>query len=447
MNRLPRWSVGLIAFTIALVLWAVLFVRANPTNSQTKSGVLVVRNLASNLAIVDETGRRLTTFPIIKAQIYAAQSAFDQLPTEGLTFYVDATGLGAGVHELPVRLEWLPEWGYYRSEINEDQHVVTMRFEEVISKSFVPQIETIGMSSDTYYDRSVQLADSTAEVSVAGPQTLINQVEGVRLRFAYNASQMTSNESIIVVPINSQGEQVFGVDTTPSQVEVVVRVAPKFGVRSVVVKPNLIGIVAPGYEITSVIVDPAVVSIQGDVQLISDTTVIDTGAVPVAGESETITRTAQLLLNNVFLVDKSNTTVQVRVEISPIERNARMRLILPIEVRDVPEGFVLQADPGVYVVDVVVEPEALRRNTVGLIQAYVSVGEWDPAQPARQVQVVLPANVRRESELRFVNVLQIAPPIVVPEETAVPTTEPAATDGDGTAVVDAPIPTPNINDN
>ncbi len=436
MNRLPRWSVGLIAFAISLGLWAVLFVRANPTNSQNKSGTLVIKNLASNLAVVDETGRRQTSFPVIDAQIYAAQSAFVQLPAEGLTFYVDVADKGAGMHELPVQLEWLPEWGYYRADINEGQRVVTLRLEEVISKGFAPQIETIGMSSDNYYNRSVRLADPSTEVTISGPQTLVNQVQGVRLRFAYNSSQMGSNESVNVVPINMQGEQVFGVDSEPAQVDVVVSVEPKFGVRSVVVKPNLAGVVASGYEIRSIVADPAVVSIQGDVQLISDTMVIDTEAVLVAGATETVTRTVQLLLNNVFLVEKNNTSVQVQVEIAPIQRNTRMRLALPIEVRDVPEGLVLQANPGVYVMDVIVEPEALRRNSVGLIQAYVSVGEWDMAQPARQVQVVLPANIQREGDLTFVTMQQLVPPPI--EETMVTDPTQVASEDDvttGTPVV------------
>lgn len=420
MNRLPKWGVFLIAFAISIGLWAVLFVRVNPTNSQTKSGTLVVKNLASNLAIVDETGRRQTALPIIEGRIFAAQSAFSQLPVEGVTFYVDAAEKGAGTHELPVQLEWLPEWGYYRAEIDADKQNVTLRLEEVISKAFTPNIETTGMSSDNYYNRSVQLSDASTEVTISGPQSLVNQVQGVRLRFAYNSSQLSSNESVNVVPINAQGEQVFGVDVDPAQVAVVVQVEPKFGVRSVVVRPKLEGVVASGYEITSIVADPAIVAIQGDVQLISDTTVIDTGPISVVGASESFTRTVQLVVNNVFLVEKDNSSAQVRVEIAPIERNTRMRIALPIEVRDVPEGFVLQVNPAVYFIDIVVEPQALRRNVIGFIQAYVSVGEWDAAQPVRQVQVVLPENVRRESELIQVNLVQVAPPLPISDETAVP---------------------------
>jgi hypothetical protein len=140
MNRLPQWALGIIAFAISLSLWAFLFVRANPTNSQLKSGVLVIKNLASNLVVIDETGRRQTTFPVIEAQIFAAQSAFSQLPAAGLTFYVDVADKGPGEYELPVQVEWLPEWGYFRSEIRAEQQVVTIRLEEVISKRFTPEI-------------------------------------------------------------------------------------------------------------------------------------------------------------------------------------------------------------------------------------------------------------------------------------------------------------------
>lgn len=416
MNRLPRWGVILIAFAISLSLWAFLFVRSNPTNSQVKSGTLVVKNLATNLVVVDETGRRQTAFPVIEAQIFAAQSAFGLLPAAGLTFYVDVAGKGPGEYELPVQVDWRPEWGYFRSEIRAEQQVVTVRLEEVISKVFIPEIETTGLSSDAVYNRSSALADPATEVVVSGPQTLVNQVEGARLRFAYNASQMGSTESIFVVPVNAQGEQVFGVESTPSQVDVVVSVEPKLGIRSVVIKPNVIGVVGSGYEITSIVADPPTVAIQGDVQTISNTTAIDTDAIFVTGLSQTITQTVALKLNNVSLVDTTNTTAQVRVEIAPIERNTRMRLLVPVEVRDVPEGFVFVTDPTVYVLDVIIEPEALRRNSIGLVQAFVSVGEWDSAQPGRQVEVVLPANIRRESELAFVNLQQIAPPLATPAE-------------------------------
>lgn len=424
MNRLPRWGVILIAFAISLSLWAFLFVRSNPTNSQVKSGVLTVKNLAPNLVVVDETGRRQTVFPVIEAQIFAAQSAFGLLPAAGLTFYVDVAGKGPGVYELPVQVDWLPEWGYFRSEIRAEQQIVTVHLEEVINKVFVPEIETTGLSSDAVYNRSSALADPAIEVVVSGPQTLVNQVEGVRLRFAYNASQMGSTESILVVPVNAQGEQVFGVESTPSQVDVVVSVEPKFGIRSVVIKPNVVGVIASGYEITSIVADPPTVAIQGDVQTISDTTAIDTDAIFVTGLSQTITQTVALKLNNVSLVDAANTEAQVRIEIAPIERNTRMRLLVPIEIRDVPEGFVFVTLPTVYVLDVIIEPEALRRNSIGLVQAFVSVGEWDSAQPGRQVQVVLPANIRRESELTGVNLQQIAPPVETPE---VPVGEETAT--------------------
>lgn len=442
MNRLPRWGLVLIAFVISLSLWAFLFVRANPTNSQVKSGVLVVKNLASNLVVIDETGRRQTTFPVIEAQIFAAQSAFGQLPAAGLTFYVDVADKGPGEYELPVQVDWRPEWGYFRSEIRSEQQVVTIRLEEVISKVFVPEIETTGISSDAVYNRSSILANPATEVTITGPQTLVNQVDGVRLRFAYSASQMGSTESIIVVPVNIQGEQVFGVDATPQQVDVVVSVEPKLGIRSVVIAPKVVGVVASGYEITSIEADPLTVAIQGDVQTISDTLAIDTDAIDVNGLSQTITKTVALKLNNVSLVDAKNTTARVRVDVVPIERDTRMRLLVPIDVRDVPEGYVLTAEPTVYVLDVLIEPEALRRNAIGLVQAFISIGEWDITQPARQVQVLLPANIRRESELTFVNVQQISPPIAtpevpLPEEQTVVEGEPEVT----TTVAGTPTPT------
>lgn len=460
MNRLPRWSVIVIAFAISLSLWAFLFVRANPTNSQSKSGILVVKNLAPNLVVVDETGRRQTTFPVIEAQIFAAQSAFGQLPAAGLTFYVDVADKGPGEYELPVQVDWRPEWGYFRAEIRTEQQVITVRLEEVISKVFAPEIETTGLSSDAVYNRSSVLVDPTTEVVVSGPQTLVNQVEGVRLRFAYNASQMGSTESILVVPVNAQGEQVFGVESTPAQVDVVIRVEPKFGIRSVVIKPNVIGAVASGYEITGIVADPPTVAIQGDVQTISNTTAIDTDTIFVTGLSQTLTQTVALKLNNVSLVDAANTQAQVRIDIAPIERNTRMRLLVPIEIRDVPEGFVFVTQPAVYVLDVLIEPEALRRNSIGLVQAFVSVGEWDITQPGRQVQVLLPINIRRESELTFVDLQQVVPALAtteVPlaEETATAESAPELTATATVTVVSTAIPTvvpvmtptPTLSDN
>ena len=444
MNQIPRWGVILIAFAISLSLWAFLFVRSNPTNSQTKSGILVVKNLATNLVVVDETGRRQTTFPVIEAKIFAAQSAFGQLPAAGLTFYVDVAGKGPGEYALPVYVDWQPEWGYFRSEIRAEQQVVTVRLEEIISKVFVPEIETTGLSSDAVYNRSSALADPAAEVTVSGPQTLVNQVEDVRLRFAYNASQMGSTESIFVVPVNTQSEQVCGVDVTPSQVDVVISVEPKLGIRSVVIKPNLIGVVAPGYEITSISANPATVAIQGDVQTISNTVGIDTDAIFVTGLSQTFTQTVQLKLNNVSLVDAANTTSQVRVDIAPIERPMRMRLIVPIEIRDVPEGFVFVAEPGVYVLDALIDPEALRRNTIGLVQAFVSVGAWDSTLPGRQVQVLLPANIRRESELTFVNVRQIASPLITPEPPLIEETATVDVEAEATATIVVATATPTV---
>jgi hypothetical protein len=206
--------------------------------------------------------------------------------------------------------------------------------------------------------------------------------------------------------------------------------------------------VAPGYEITSIIAEPATVAIQGDVQTISNTVGIDTDAIFVTGLSQTFTQTVQLKLNNVSLVDAANTTSQVRVDIAPIERPMRMRLIVPIEIRDVPEGFVFVAEPGVYVLDALIDPEALRRNTIGLVQAFVSVGAWDSTLPGRQVQVLLPANIRRESELSFVNVRQIASPLITPEpplieETATVDVE-AEAEAEATATIVVATATPTV---
>jgi hypothetical protein len=222
----------------------------------------------------------------------------------------------------------------------------------------------------------------------------------------------------------------------------VVSVEPKLGIRSVVIAPNLTGVVASGYEITSVRASPPTVAIQGDVQTISNTLSIDTGAIDVDGLNQTITQSVALELNNVSLVDAKNTRAQVTVEIAPISRNTRMRLLVPIEVRDVPEGFVFVTEPAIYVLDVLVEPEALRRNSIGLVQAFISVGEWDSTQPGRQVEVLLPANIRRESALVFVNLRQIAPPVAtpetpIPEETAIVDGSPEVT----ATVVGTPVPT------
>jgi len=342
VKQAARWLIGnlpliLMSLILAALAWFVALEQADPTveRAYPQPVSISVTEPGEDLLIVGTFDKR------VQVTLRTTQSVWDSLEPQDFQVKADLTGLGPGVHEVPVQVTLDKE----PSEILEiDPDTVELELDSRGSRIVSAGIDVKGEPAVGYVARSkiVQPRD----VTVKGPTSYVTRVVEAFATLSIEGAQESVVETLSVRPQDSEGEYVPYVSLTPDAVDVRIPIEPSGYHSTLAVKAVLTGEVASGYRITDISIDPPTVTIFGNPADLAalEEGFIETKPVNVAGaQQDVVVQPGLGVPPKVTVVPGQQVQVQVRIEAI---QSSRTVTSTP-EIQGLEPGFAVTLSPDV----------------------------------------------------------------------------------------------------
>ena len=252
--RALRWlgrnlSAFILAFVLAIAVWISAVTAADPNLERVYIIPIQVLGQEADTEIISEIPERM------QLTLYAPRSNLDQIGNDEnpLSAWIDLSGLGEGIHQVPVQYQ-IPENIRPIREISATPIQIEITIEALITKT-IPIIREInGEPALGYQAETPQW--SAVETTIFGKSSLVNQVEYTEAVLDISGATETIENSIVLLPRDSDGKFVQGLELNPDRVTVIQPITLKGGYRNMVIKVVTTGQVADGYRQTHITVTP-----------------------------------------------------------------------------------------------------------------------------------------------------------------------------------------------
>ncbi len=377
------WSNWLLAFLLAVMVWMVAEVQANPNRTQRYPFPvpLEVRHLAPGLDVSSPLPKSVEIY------LRAPQSVWDTIiSTRNVRAYIDLEGLGPGTYTVPVQVE-VPAHPVRIVDYNPREVEVTL--EEYISKEIPVTIEIQGDPATGY--RFLPMKVTPPKVTVKGPKHLVEQVDAVKTRLYVQDLRSTLERWLSLQAYDAQGRPVEGVVLEPKQVYVVLPVEQLGGYREVSVRVHLKGQPAPGYYVSNIEAVPQVVTLFSPDQskILEIPGFVETEPVDITGITDDLEVWASLVLPEGVQVVGDN-KVLVRISVKAIESSIQMEL--QVEVVGLKPDYVAEVSPKTVTVTLLGPVHIMKNLRPESVRAFVDVSDKAPGayEEAVQIEILLP---------------------------------------------------------
>ena len=308
-------AVKILSIILAFILW--LYIAGDTTGAPgfdlTRDfirGVTVeTYNLAGNLEIADMVEE-------VDVAVQGPSERLVGLTPDDLEIYVDLGELRGGEHQVKVRGN--APYGVEIENIYPSQIQVTI--DEIITRQMevTPQLE--GEPVEGYVISDVQVEPES--ILLEGASRILVNVE--ELWAVVNISELEEDSDLTVPlkPVDDTGEEITGIEITPSEVEVFVSVdylekEVPFE-KEVPVEVNIEGELPEGLEIKSIEVEPERVVLLGDEELLDEVNKVKTAVLDLSDKEETFSQEIELeVLQGTSLEIEPRASVMV--VIGPVE--------------------------------------------------------------------------------------------------------------------------------
>lgn len=340
-----NFSTALLALLLALVSWLAAVYEKAPPRTDVLSGVpLKVTNLGEGLIISSEVPNE------VKLQLRALSTTWQQLSATAFDANLDLTGLGAGEHDVPIKVS-IPDQSVILLEVQPEQ--VTVLLQQTESRRVHVRVKVVDEESIPLGYVSRVPTVSPDQITVSGPSSTVAQVAEAVIEVSLKNARETVIKQETPSLIDAQGNRVQGLGIAPGSVTVTVQIERQVGYRDVTVRAVTEGAPAAGYWISNITVEPSLVTVYGQQSVIEGLPgYVDTQSIDVQGATRDVIRRVALTLPAEVLVlgdgaGKEGILVQVTIE--PLLGGQTMRRELTI--KNLRSG--LSATPSLTHVDVI----------------------------------------------------------------------------------------------
>jgi len=328
----------LLAFILALAVWAIAVTASDPTEERVYPRPIEVE-------IIGQSPSLMMTSDIhdqITLTLSAPHSIWDRLINDNIPVraIVDLSGLGAGIHELPIQIQV----GISPVRVlSYSPQALSITLESLSSKNFPINLVIRNDPAIGFQAGTPQMNHITATVS--GPESLVSRVKEVSATLDINQAHENINRTVAVQAMDANEVAVNGITITPDSVVVTDQITQRGGYRNVVVKAVLVGQIAAGYRLTNITVSPPAVTVFS-----TDPTLVDklpgyveTTPINLNGTQDGLDLTLGLNLPNGVQV-VGDQSIQVQVGVAAIEGSLSITRLI-VNLVGLTEGLNAQVSP------------------------------------------------------------------------------------------------------
>ncbi len=312
LRRLAHnWPAKLLSLLAALLVWFV--VSAGQQRAGTFPGgiPLAIENVPDGFVAISDVAD-------VQVTLLADRVLWQRFTADQFTASVSASGLAAGVADLPITVGTQLS-GVEITKIEPER--VLVRLEPVEEKVVPITVRIDGQAADGFAPG--EAVAEPALVTLRGPKSQLDHIETVTgtLRLA---GQRREFEEVVPVSALVAGQPIDQVTVRPEQVKVRVPIARAGNVKTVGVSVATSGALPSGFVITSLLVKPSVVTITGETSAVAATSTVSTEPIDLTDIRQTTEVTVPLHLpSGVKLIDDiaGEAAVTIRLEEAIVTRS------------------------------------------------------------------------------------------------------------------------------
>lgn len=299
--------------------------------------------------------------------------------------YVDLTGLGKGVHQVPVKYRGFPS----DVEVEIKPSTIEVTLEEKQRKEMVVTPEIVGKPKEGY-----TLGDpivNPLKVHVKASESQLEMVAFVKgfIKVDGATSNVKKPVALKVVDVNGN---IVDVEVEPAVAEITVPITHPF--VTVPLQLNLVGHPPEGYAVLEIESSAETVSLFGPKEKIEDLELYKGPEINLS--SLTKTQTFDLKLPNPYgLTEISPSSIKVTVKIVPSEKMEVKGV--PIEIKGVTDGYkasIIQPVDGKLTLVLEGAPDRLKGITIEDIQANVILSGLPEGVHEVPLEMILPEYIK-----------------------------------------------------
>lgn len=412
MKPVVRWLLGnlplmFMALLLAVLAWVLALEQADSTVVRTYPEPVPVSTggLDEELLVVGSFDAR------VQVRLQTTQSVWETLEVEDFEATADLSGLGRGVHQVPVevRLDREPA-----TILDIEPEMVEVELDAAATSIVPVRVETEGEPAVGYVVRQ-RMIDPT-DVTVQGPSSYVTRVVEGFATVSIDGAAVSVEEMLSIRPRSEEGDRVPFVSLTPEEVDVFITIEPSGYHSTLAVKAVLTGEVASGYRITDISIEPPTVTVFGDPADLAalEEGFIETRPINVSGAQEDLTvRPGLGVPPKVTVVPGQQ--VRVRVSIQAIESS--LTVTSTPEVQGLEPGLTATLSPDV--VQVVLNGPLPRLEALEPDDVRVVLDLFGLSTGTHQIdpEVIVPEEITAQSVIPATIQVRISD---TPLETAVP---------------------------
>lgn len=404
----------LLSVVLAVLLWFYVTSLENPAQITTfRALTLDVRGIASNLKVISAPST-------VDISFQAPQNVLGTLSRTNIHPYIDLTGLGAGVHDVPVQLDLAGSVGQNLISFKIDPAQVQVQLETQATSSYTITINVTGTPAFGYGAEQAQV--DPQQVSVTGSESAINRIASVAVAVDISDKATTQRGFIAPTAFDSAGTEITGLTFTPATVQVTVPIKLLLSNRLVPVRVPIDGNPAPGYSVDDIKLEPTNVTICcAPGNILESIESVSTQPVSISGTTSTvITHTELILPAGVELYPGQSSTITVTIGVRTFDTT--WQLSVTPTAQGLPPGYSVVLSPNTLTLTLegtFAQFQALKPTDV---TAVVPVSNLGAGTYELAPQVSIPNDIKLVSVSPVtVTVSLIAPTPVAPTPTTIPT--------------------------
>jgi YbbR domain-containing protein len=408
-QKLISLGANFFSFLLALILAVAVWVNAvsteDPNETRTLSAPLAVEVVGLQQGLVAQGYEAAT----VQVTIRAPRSIWDQLVPENIHAQLDLTGKTEGQYSIPV----IVQTDVSPVQVEKvDPESLRILIDRLATRSMAVHVQLAGNLAPGFQAGTPTLMPET--VVVSGPESLVDRIAEIVATVDIEGMRSATDQSVALVPLDTEGNVVTGVSIDPGTVSISVPVQQLGGYRDLVVKVPLLGAVKSGYRLTGLTINPQVVTLYSD-----DPEVIralpgyvETQPLDISGASADITKSLSLVLP-VGVQVVGDPKIIVQVSISAIEDS--ITISRPIRFQGLEPGLSVTLSPAF--VDVILSGPApiIWSLKPADIDVYLDLTGKGPGT------YKMTPEVNKPNELQLVTISPEQVEVVIVEETVTPT--------------------------